>query len=170
VVLEPFYITQLALEGDKYVTNSLIPYHIATIRFHLNELINSKSCSAEIITLADLMLKNLNKHWGCGETGTVVHENEKLGERKRKKGLPKWTLLAACLDPRTKDLDGIPAEEHDSLWKLLQEELIKANSINMSLGTIQDNVMTNNESLGELISIYITVSLLTLDQCIEFNR
>ena len=113
------------MEGEQYITISLIPYHICMIRDHLQNIINDVASNASIVNLAKLMLEKFNTDWGSGVAGTVLIENATMGPKKRKKGFPKRVLLAACVDPRTKDLDGIPKEEHGEIWKLLQTEMVQ---------------------------------------------
>jgi hypothetical protein len=46
--------------------------------------------------LAKLMLEDFMKRFGSGLDGTVLHENETIGERQRQKGIPIKVLLAAA--------------------------------------------------------------------------
>lgn len=83
-ILQPFMAAQQALEGEKYVSNSLIP--------HVLQLIQSKLVAIEENTedegvkgLVDKLLRDrtngFNNYWGSGENGTVFKENETLGYR-----------------------------------------------------------------------------------------
>ena len=83
-ILQPFMAAQQALEGEKYVSNSLIP--------HVLQLIQSKLVAIEENTedegvkgLVDKLLRDrtngFNNNCGSGENGTVLKENETLGYR-----------------------------------------------------------------------------------------
>ena len=93
-ILKPFMTVQKALEGQKYVTNSLIPYVISTIRDELNEMLANAE-SEHIATFVEMLLndrtKGFNNYWGTGDGGTVFTENDSYGNMQRQKGLPKKT-------------------------------------------------------------------------------
>jgi len=94
------------------------------------------------------MLDSFNEYWGTGDGGTLLTENNTLGKRKRQKGLPLLTLLAATLDPRTKDLDEIDEIEQVELWSALSVELVKLAPKNMNT-TI--NIENNEGKLNMLL-------------------
>ena len=101
-LLQPFMTAQKVLEGEKYVTISLVLHIITTIRKGLEEVITNDDSSEHVKHLADKLLTDFNKHWGKGEAGTIVKEHEKEGPRRRPKGIPLHALIATFLDPRTK--------------------------------------------------------------------
>jgi hypothetical protein len=78
-LLKPFAAVQKALEGEKYITSSWLPYHIAKLREHLQ----SKALSGDdaVSTAATEMLTDFDERWG---------------------EWPRSVLLCAALDPRTK--------------------------------------------------------------------
>jgi hypothetical protein len=106
-LLEPFMIVQRIMEGQKYVTLSLVPYLVSEIRNRL-EIVASTSSSELICALATKMITDptngLNTYFGSGLEGTILTENKTLGSRKRQKGFAIKTLMASFLDPRTKDM------------------------------------------------------------------
>ena len=59
-ILKPFMTVQKALEGQKYVTNSLIPYVISTIRDELNETLANAE-SENIATFVEKLLNDRTK-------------------------------------------------------------------------------------------------------------
>jgi hypothetical protein len=106
LLLAPFIIVQRVLEGQKYVTISLLPYLIGQVRTGLEKEVETMATHAAngvpqpLAVLAEVLLHNFYLHWGNGEEGTVFTENDTPGLRNRQKGLPKYALLAAALDPR----------------------------------------------------------------------
>ena len=127
-VLKPFMIAQKVLEGQKYVTNSLLPYIIHTVREEIKESIASsegQSTSDFMEKLLSHRTKGFNTYWGSGAPGTVFLENETLGYISRQKGLPKKTLMASFLDPRTKDLSTMDPEDSRPLLEYIRNEMLK---------------------------------------------
>jgi hypothetical protein len=122
-ILKPFMLVQRALEGEKYVTASTIPYCIHKIRELLTPSPDA-DVNDPIVMIQKALLEDFNKRWGKGAPGTVILENETYGSKQRQKGIPKLIFLACALDPRTKSLCGIPTEEHYLLWKLLHERMM----------------------------------------------
>ena len=108
-ILEPFMFAQSTLEGQKYVTISIIPYIIFKCRQGLIGVKNAAGTKSSIRTLASRMLHSFNSEWGSGEENTVYNEHKVEGNRRRLKGLRPKVMLAAALDPRTKALMSIPS-------------------------------------------------------------
>ncbi len=118
-LLRPFMIIQKFLEGQKYVTVSLIPYLIHKIRVHLETSIIAPNIVPEVEELLQSMLNDFNIRWGSGLPGSVFDEHKTLGPKRRRKGLPLLTMQAAALDPRTKGMVGIPRgyDQEEVLYK-----------------------------------------------------
>ena len=109
-LLQPFMIIQKVLEGQQYVTMSLVPYFISKVRRGLQAI--ATTARSEIVReLANKMLtdkvKGFDVYWGKGDNGTVFEESSTLGRPNRQNGLKTPTFFAAVLDPRTKTLNGI---------------------------------------------------------------
>lgn len=129
-ILKPFWRAQQSLEGEKYVTLSLVPNQVKYIRNVLKSYAQPKEqVQSAIVELAGELLNHFNGEWGSGEDGTVVNEHKTLGVRQRAKGLQPLHFVALCLDPRTKDLKAIPNVEHEDVWTLAKD-LMKSNYIN----------------------------------------
>lgn len=104
-VLQPFMTAQKAFEGQLYVTNSLVVYVVAEIRHGLEELKDSSEDPAVVEMIESFLnheVNGLNTYFGSGEEGTIFTENDTLGYMQRQKGIPKSSLIAYALDPRTK--------------------------------------------------------------------
>ena len=80
-VLEPFMFAQKLLEGETYVTISLVPYLIFKIRKGLQSLLDApdNQTSVQIRALARKMMYKFECNWGSGEPGTVATEYISLG-------------------------------------------------------------------------------------------
>jgi hypothetical protein len=81
-ILQPFMAAQQALEGEKYVSNSLMPHVLKVIR-------SNDGVKGMVQKLLRDQTNGFNTYWGSGENGTVFHKNETLGYRQRQKGFPR---------------------------------------------------------------------------------
>jgi hypothetical protein len=130
VLLEPFMIVQQLLEGEKYVTNSLVIPLVYDLRNKLQTVVNTYTticASAESTTVAEKvlptaveMLKVFNEKFGDG-TQICLYEE---GPRRQPKGFYPDQVCATALDPRTKDLVGVPDNEKQEVWELLKERVV----------------------------------------------
>jgi hypothetical protein len=118
VLLQPFMIAQRLLEGEIYVTVSLIPYIIYKIRKGLTSAILNEHSSEHVVSTGRKMLQKFNKMFGTGVEGTVAHDHLIEGPKRRPKGIPLLSLMASLLDPRMKG--GIGILELDKYY-ILQE-------------------------------------------------
>ena len=126
-LLQPFMLIQKVLEGQQYVTMSLVPYFISKVRRGLQAI--ATTARSEIVReLANKMLtdkvKGFDVYWGKGDDGIVFEENSSLGRANRQKGLKTSTLLAAVLDPRTKTLNGIGPLDKASIMEELRLQMV----------------------------------------------
>jgi len=108
-LLKPFMVAQRLLEGEAYVTISLIPYMLYKIRKGLMAVNADPMSSLQVRSASTLMLVKFNEEFGTGEQNTVATDYLAEGSRRRLKGLPKIVMIAMCLDPRTKSATGPPA-------------------------------------------------------------
>lgn len=60
--------------------------------------------------------KGFEMYWGTGEKNSLFDENEQVGRGNRQKGFPRFTLLAAALDPHTKSLQGFGTMDKTKIW------------------------------------------------------
>lgn len=97
ILLRPFKEIQKVLEGQKYVTLSLVPYLISVARSGLEKISDSDTHSPVICNLAKKMLEDetngMYTYWGKGVDGTVFDENSTLGKYNRQKGM----YLCICI-------------------------------------------------------------------------
>ena len=72
ILLKPFMIAQKLLEGQTYVTISLVPYIIYKIRKGLREAIDCRTSTKYIRSIAAEMIQIFNTHFGQGDAGMVA--------------------------------------------------------------------------------------------------
>lgn len=123
-LLQPFMITQRLLEGEAYVTVSLIPYMIYKIRKGLHLAVTNVHSSQHIVVTGRKMLQKMIELFGSGYEGTVADENQTEGARRRPKGIPLLVLMASLLDPRMKGGVGIPYQDREQIWETIRNEII----------------------------------------------
>lgn len=70
--------------------------------------------------------KGFNNYWGQGDYGTVFTENDSYGYMSRQKGLPKKTMMASFLDPRTKDMATMDELDIVPLVALIRGEMLRS--------------------------------------------
>jgi hypothetical protein len=124
VLLKPFMIAQRLLEGQSYVTISLIPYMLYKIRSGLKIANENLLSSLQVRTISTLMLGKFNEEFGTGEEYTVAFDHTTEGRNRRVKGIPKIVLIAMFLDPRTKSGTGTPVADQEVIWQYIEEELV----------------------------------------------
>ena len=87
-------------------------------------------------------VKGLSTYWGTGDENTLFDENEIVGRGNRQKGFPRNTLLAAALDPRSKSLKGIGADDKKKIWGELSRLMRKV--IGEQKNGADDDIDTNH--------------------------
>jgi hypothetical protein len=125
LLLKPFMIAQRLLEGETYVTISLVPYMVYKIRKGLQQSIESPTSSEYIRSIAAEMMLVFNTHFGQGAAGTVAIENLQPGYRRRPKGINMLALMASFLDPRTKGGVGISDADQEIIYEKIRESMIE---------------------------------------------
>ena len=123
-LLKPFMIAQRLLEGQYYVTISLVPYVLHKIRTGLNEAFDSPAISEALKAVLTKMLLKFVEAFGSGSDGAVASDHLTRGPRQRPRGIPKHTLIASLLDPRTKGGVGIPATDQLNVWEWIESEMV----------------------------------------------
>ena len=129
-LLAPFAEMQKLLEGEKYITGSIVCLMVATGRSHLRRTISNADAGTPIYTLASKMLIDYNSRWGEGEN--VFTENDTSAARNRQKGIPLKLLQACVLDPRFKFIPGVSNFDRTAIWKSVHESCIAMDEDNPS--------------------------------------
>jgi hypothetical protein len=124
-LLKPFMVAQRLLEGETYVTISLIPYMLYRIRSGLLNALTDPLSSDQVKSVATLMIEKFNTEFGTGIEGTVARDHLMEGNRRRSYGIPKLVLIAVVLDPRTKSFVGIPKADQDVIMQYVLHDLVE---------------------------------------------
>jgi hypothetical protein len=69
--------------------------------------------AARRLELVSVMLADFNNRWGDGTL--ICEEQEGIGRQPR--GLTNTQCVATALDPETRDLKGVPQDEHEQVPK-----------------------------------------------------
>jgi hypothetical protein len=110
---------QRLLEGESYVSISMIAYIIWKIKKGLLHAIESPESSEHVKQLALKMNNKFEEQWGCGTPGTVATEHLAEGPRQRPKGVPRLALVASLLDPQFKFGSGFSVQDRDYVWNII---------------------------------------------------
>ena len=126
IVLEPFAFFQRVLEGESYVTGSMVPSAAFHIRRTLNEIIDDPETLIGVSKLSKALLHDLDTRFKPN-----THDSSKLsfswgaciGFRKRYTTVHHYFFVAAFLDPRVKtDLSTFMTEDD---YKSLQGHVLR---------------------------------------------
>ena len=110
----------------KYVTVSRVIPMIANLRTGMMALIAAAEVAGgeqhaqKMIYLVQHLLEDFNNRWGDGSNITAMWME---GPRRQPQGFLHTHVLATALDPRTRDLQGVPAGEHEAVWALVTKYL-----------------------------------------------
>ena len=118
-------IAQKLMEGEAYVTISLVPYMVYKIRKGLQQAMDSPTSSGYIRGIAAEMILAFNTHFGLGADGTVATENLQPGLKRRPKGINMLALMASFLDPRMKGGVGISDADKEAIYENIRETIIE---------------------------------------------
>ena len=80
-LLQHFMVAQRLLEGEAYVTISLILYIIYKIRTGLHQAVTDPTSSLQVQELSTRMLMKFNKTFGSGEEGIFATANTLLRDQ-----------------------------------------------------------------------------------------
>ena len=103
-ILRPFMLAQKLLEGESYVTISLVPRVIHNLRQNIEIALAEPDNSEYVTTLLTDLKKSFVQEWGSGVTDTLFDEHKTLGPRNRHKGLRVCHMVGSYLDPRFKQM------------------------------------------------------------------
>jgi len=85
-ILEPFMLAQELMEGEKYVTLSLVPTVIERVRSNLREASLRTDHSEYVARMLKVLTDTFTAEWGSGVTNTQYDEHKTVGHRNRHKG------------------------------------------------------------------------------------
>ena len=119
---------QKSLEGDKYVTSSLVLTMVSKVREDLTASIEQFQVTDPSMAAFGRELLNheksgFNKYFGDSALGSLWSKSETRGPRNRRKGISHICLVASALDPRTKNLAGLDDDEQEKVWSIVKKEM-----------------------------------------------
>ncbi|KAG7343760.1 hypothetical protein IV203_021768 [Nitzschia inconspicua] len=97
VVLAPFKEAQKMLEGDCYVTASMVPFAVKKLRERLTQLASPQNTTTSR-PLAQALLRDFENRWRKATEPTFLGTVER-GARDRQVGIHPAFLIASFLDP-----------------------------------------------------------------------
>jgi hypothetical protein len=113
ITLKTMGFWQRVLEGEKYVTGSLVPLAIYTIRQSFLQVIASEASEQAVKELTRILLNDFDRRYHPTTDGKLKYEREALvGHGNRYISIHPYFFKAAFLDPRT----------HRYLRKLMEED------------------------------------------------
>ena len=118
-LLAPFGDMQQLLEGEKYISGSIVCLMISTGREHLVSTIANADLGSVLHDVASKLLDDFNYRWGDGNN--VFTENNTRVARNRQKGIPLKLLQASVLDPRFKFLPGVNNADRSAIWTSVRD-------------------------------------------------
>ena len=75
--------------------------------------------------VAATMMSVFEERFGDLSANTVFTRGIRRGKRRLRQGIPAIAFLAAALDPRTKGLDYLNAENRNDIWSTILEILVE---------------------------------------------
>ena len=113
ITLKTMGFWQRVLEGEKYVTGTLVPLAIYTIRQSFLQVIASEASKQAVKELTRILLNDFDRQYHPTTDGKLKYEREALvGHGNRYISIHPYFFKAAFLDPRT----------HHYLRKLMEED------------------------------------------------
>ena len=152
-MLAPMAQCQRWLEGQKYVTISLIPQSVFIIEKAFRTTKSNVRVSASTQALAKVMHDDLVKNRFGNTAARMFHNPVVMGQRNRYVSLNPLHLAATALDPRMKNLSPfIPTEdEKKEIWAHVQSLLVAhTRKHNKDIAfTVESNVESNSVQLDD---------------------
>jgi hypothetical protein len=128
-LLKPFKNAQKLLEGDKYVTLSLLPIAIKSIRTALINIVGAEGdgeAQNRVKNLAKRLLFYFRERWKPDEASQYLEgEVVTRGRGNRQVGLHPLAAFASALDPRTKLLKAYSKEDRRNIWAGLHQNAMR---------------------------------------------
>ena len=97
IILHPFMLAQKLLEGEKYVTLSLVPTIIECVRRTLAEAIQVPTNTEYVNSMLQQLSSSFTDNWGTGLADTQYADHSTVGPGKRHVGLTWATVSFICL-------------------------------------------------------------------------
>jgi hypothetical protein len=120
-LLEPFKCAQRLLEGENYVTVSLVLFIVWKVCHGLWAAMESPESREHVVNLARKMYTRFGEQWDSGNPRTVATEHLTEGPQRRPKGILRLALVAALVDPRFKFGPGFQEQDKKYIWDIIMK-------------------------------------------------
>ena len=124
-ILKPFRGAQKQLEGNKYVTSSLVGPMLFCVQSELERAADNTSGkkNVSVVECADAMLKSFKARYGDLKRNPF---NAKVvrGHKTRQVGIHPSLMVAHALDPRFKSCKMLSLGDKEKLWKLIVDKMV----------------------------------------------
>ncbi len=102
ITLEPMAEFQRILEGESYVTGSLVPVAVYQIRKSYQQVIECADTEATVVDLTKLLLDDFDKRYVPADASGKVkyYQTDEIGAGNRHVGIHQFFFIAALIDPR----------------------------------------------------------------------
>jgi hypothetical protein len=142
ILLDTMAHFQRILEGESYVTGSLVAVAVFQIRQGYVELIECDDTDPSIKSLAKVLLADFDTQYapGCSDTGKEkYHRKDTIGKYKRYIGIHQYFFVASYVDPRVAPLlsDMMTPDDYNAL---------KSNVIDFMVAKLNSNDKLANEN------------------------
>jgi len=123
-VLKPFMAAQRMMEGQSYVTISLVPFMVDKIRKKLRSTAFEHD-DMSIRHLGRKLFDDFIVRWGDSAADSVFDMHLSLGPMRRPQGLPLKTMLAAVVDPRTTHMPFLCPDDRAKIKAALKTHMLQ---------------------------------------------
>ena len=155
-LLEPFAEAQRSLEGESYVTSSLVLPTILHLGSALDDAANDDASSNETLTAAKTLFSDYKTRWRWDQpnkfSGQVI-----WGYRQRQEGIHPVLFFATLLDPRFKLVDELSQPDRVAVKEAIVKLMVK-----------QVGGAPNHGTLGGLAATLVAAQPPTVNPRIRF--
>ena len=128
-VLEPFKFFQQLLEGENYVTLSIVPVALKMLKDGLQRFLEDEN-ALSVHVLCQKMLDKFGEEFDVftlNDEAETFFDAYLIRNDDRRIGISREIQIAAYLDPRTKNLAGIPDDDYtrEDIWEEVAKRCLK---------------------------------------------
>jgi hypothetical protein len=148
ITLETMAHWQRILEGESYVTGSMVAVAVYQIRQSYVDVINSDDAMPGIVALSKLLLEDFDQRYvPADDTGKVkYHQTDELGKFNRYKGVHQYFMFASFLDPRVVPILSDILTQTD--FNLLKSDILELMASQAKVN--KDKPTTNNQQATQV--------------------
>jgi len=123
-LLKPFMVVMEVLQGNHFVTSSIVPAIISHIQSNLeNAASPGGKLNQSVKDCAREMLARFKAQYGDFKRD-AFNEEVVRGDFNRQVGIHRSLFVACALDPRFKDLRAVPENQREAVWSYVLELIV----------------------------------------------